>query len=169
MRKLRKKVKQAHQLAQVIADRCDFIVAERIATAFFDFGTDDYGVEFAIDYIEVRDPVEVPQIMCAFVYGATMTGLSFEINRESHGVTLILNNENKMSKKTTNKAPIKNEAPIKAVTTKRCFGVAVVARQIGCHPIHLTYIMHGKRKANDTLRRRLNRMGITHTAEGQEI
>jgi Fe2+ transport system protein FeoA len=29
--------------------------------------------------------------------------------------------------------------------------------------------MHGKRKANDTLRRRLNRMGITHTAEGQEI
>ena len=24
-------------------------------------------------------------------------------------------------------------------------------------------------KANDTLRRRLNRMGITHTAEGQEI
>ena len=68
-----------------------------------------------------------------------------------------------MSKKTTNKAPIK------AVTTKRCFGVSIVARQIGCHPIHLTYIMHGKRKANDTLRRRLNRMGITHTAEGQEI
>lgn len=68
-----------------------------------------------------------------------------------------------MSKKTTNKAPIK------AVTTKRCFGIAVVARQIGCHPIHLTYIMHGKRKANDTLRRRLARLGITTTVDGQAI
>ena len=65
--------------------------------------------------------------------------------------------------------PTTAKAPIKAVTTKRCFGISVVARQIGCHPIHLTYIMHGKRKANDTLRRRLHRMGITHTAEGQEI
>ena len=163
MRKFRKKVKQAHQLAQFIADRCDFIGAEKIATAFFDFGTDDDGVDFALDYIGVRDPVEISQIMSAFVYGATMMDLAFEINRESHSVTVILNNKNKKRKKTT------NEAPIKAVTTKRCFGVAVVARQIGCHPIHLTYIMHGKRKANDTLRRRLNRMGITHTAEGEEI
>ena len=163
MRKFRKKVKQAHQLAQVIADRCDFIAAEKIATAFFDFGTDDYGADFAIAYIGVRDPVEVSQIICAIVCGAMMTDLSFEINHESHCVTVILNNKNKKRKKTT------NEAPIKAVTTKRCFGVAVVARKIGCHPIHLTYIMHGKRKANDTLRRRLNRMGFTHTAEGQEI
>ncbi|MBQ3166388.1 MAG: hypothetical protein IJC01_03520 [Clostridia bacterium] len=120
-------------------------------------------MDFAIAYIGVRDPVESSQIMSAFVYGATMMDLPFEINRESHSVTVVLNNKNKKSKKTTNKAPIK------AVTTKRCFGVAVVARKIGCHPIHLTYIMHGKRKANDTLRRRLNRMGITHTAEGQEI
>lgn len=160
MRKFRKKVKQAHQLAQVIADRCDFIVAKEIATAGIDFGAD-----LAVLWIPVRDQVEVSQIMCAFIYGAMMTDLPFEINHEFHSVTVILKNKNKKIKKTT----VQNKTPIKAVTTKRCFGVAVVARQIGCHPIHLTYIMHGKRKANDTLRRRLNRMGITHTAEGQEI
>ena len=94
MRKFRKKVRQAHQLAQIIADRCDFIAAKKIATTFFDFGTDDYGVDYAIAYIGVRDPVEVSQIICAFVYGAMMTVLPFEINRESHCVTLILSNEN---------------------------------------------------------------------------
>ena len=158
MRKFRKKVKQAHQLAQFIADRCDFIVAERIATIAVDCGAD-----FAVLWIPVKDQVEVSQIMCAFVYGATMTDLEYEIRCKHSAVTVTLKNKKIMSKKKT------NEAPIKAVTTKRCFGVAVVARQIGCHPIHLTYIMHGKRKANDTLRRRLNRMGITHTAEGVEI
>ena len=105
MKKFRKKVKQAHQLAHVIADRCDFIGAEKIATAFFDFGTDDSGVDFAIDYIGVRDPVESSQIMSAFVFGAMMTDLSFEINRESHCVTVILNNKNKKSKETTKEAP----------------------------------------------------------------
>lgn len=154
MRKFRKNVKQAHQLAHVIADRCDFTVAEEIATAGMDFGAD-----FAVLWIPVRDHVEVSQIVCAYVYGATMMDLGFEFSSDDSSVTVFLKNKNK----TTNKTPIK------AVTTKRCFGIAVVARQIGCHPIHLTYIMHGKRKANDTLRRRLNRMGITHTAEGQEI
>ena len=158
MRKFRKKVKQAHQLAQVIADRCDFIVAERIATIAVDCAAD-----FAVLWVPVRDQVEVSQIMCAFVYGATMTGLEYDIRYQHSAVTVTLKKQEQKSEKTT------NEAPIKAVTTKRCFGVAAVARQIGCHPIHLTYIMHGKRKANDTLRRRLNRMGITHTAEGQEI
>ena len=95
MRKFRKKVKQAHQLAQVIADRCDFIAAEKIATAFFDFGTDDYGADFAIAYIGVRDQVEVSQIICAFVYGATMKDLPFEINRESHCVIVAFENKNK--------------------------------------------------------------------------
>lgn len=95
MRNFRNKVKKAPQLAHVIADRCDFIGAEKIATAFFDFGTDDYGVDFAIAYIGVRDPVESSQIMSAFVYGAMMMDLSFEINRESHCVTVILEKKNK--------------------------------------------------------------------------
>lgn len=91
MRKFRKKVKQAHQLAQVIADRCDFIVAEKIATAFFDFNT-----KFSIACIPVRDQVEVSQIMCAFVYGATMMGLGFEFDHSYHrAVTVTLENENK--------------------------------------------------------------------------
>ena len=51
----------------------------------------------------------------------------------------------------------------------RCRGVATVARLIGCHPGQLSYIMHGKRKANDTIRRRLARMGITTTVDGEEL
>ena|GEM_PF-5231498 len=111
MRKFRKKVKQAHQLAHVIADRCDFIVVERIATAGFDFGERfaDFSANFAIACIEARDQVEVSQIMCAFIYGATMMGLEFEISREFHRefhyVTVTLETKNKKSKKTTNKAP----------------------------------------------------------------
>lgn len=101
MKKFRKKVKQAHQLAHVIADRCDFIVAERIATAEFDFGERfaDFSANFAIACIEARDQVEVSQIMCAFVYGATMTGLEFECSYESHRefhyVTVTLEKKNK--------------------------------------------------------------------------
>ena len=60
-------------------------------------------------------------------------------------------------------------SPLKTVTTRRCFGIAATARAIGCHPIHLTYIMHGQRKPNDTLRRRLARMGITCTVDGEEF
>ena len=58
---------------------------------------------------------------------------------------------------------------VKTVTTRRCYGVAATARKIGCHPGHLTYIMHGKRKPNDTLRRRLARLGITTTVDGKEL
>ena len=95
MRKFRKKVKQVHQLAAALADRCNFTVAEEIATAFFDFGED-----FAIANIQVRDQVEVTQIMCAFVFGATMTGLGFEIDRSCrHGVTVALEKENKQEVK----------------------------------------------------------------------
>lgn len=39
----------------------------------------------------------------------------------------------------------------------------------GGHPGHLSYIMHGKRKANETLRRRLARMGVTHTVDGEAL
>lgn len=48
-------------------------------------------------------------------------------------------------------------------------GVARVARLIGCHPGHLSYILHGHRKANETLRRRLARMGITTTVDGEKL
>ena len=58
---------------------------------------------------------------------------------------------------------------VKTVTTRRCFGVAATARKIGCHPNHLSYILHGQRKPNDTLRRRLRWMGITTTVNGDEI
>ena len=48
-------------------------------------------------------------------------------------------------------------------------GVAVVARRIGCHPVHLSYILHGHRKANATIRHRLARMGITTTVTGEAL
>ena len=63
----------------------------------------------------------------------------------------------------------KKARPLMTVTTRRCFGIAATARLIGCHPGHLTYIMHGKRRPNDTLRRRLARMGITTTVDGKEF
>ena len=66
-------------------------------------------------------------------------------------------------------ANAKKAGPLKTVTTRRCFGINATARAIGCHPIHLTYIMHGKRKPNETLRRRLARMGITCTVDGKEF
>lgn len=48
-------------------------------------------------------------------------------------------------------------------------GVATVARRIGCHPGHLSYILHGHRKANEKLRSRLARMGITTTVDGEKL
>ena len=51
----------------------------------------------------------------------------------------------------------------------RCRGVATVARRIGCHPGHLSYILHGHRKASETIRRRLARMGITTTVDGEAL
>ena len=63
----------------------------------------------------------------------------------------------------------KKARPLMTVTTRRCFGIAATARLIGCHPVHLSYIMHGKRKPNDTLRRRLARMGITCAVDGRDF
>ena len=48
-------------------------------------------------------------------------------------------------------------------------GITAAAVRWGCSREHLSRVLHGKRKANDILRRRLHRMGITHTAEGVEI
>lgn len=58
---------------------------------------------------------------------------------------------------------------IRVAESRRAYGVASTARLIGCHPVHLSYIMHGKRRPNDTLRRRLARMGITCTVDGKEF
>ncbi len=63
----------------------------------------------------------------------------------------------------------KAKKPLRVATHLRCSGVAVVARRIGCHPNHLSYILHGQRKANETLRRRLARMGITTTVTGEAL
>ncbi len=64
----------------------------------------------------------------------------------------------------------KTKTPTLRVATRpRCSGVSIVARRIGCHPNHLSYILHGHRKANETLRRRLARMGITTTVTGEAL
>lgn len=63
----------------------------------------------------------------------------------------------------------KAKKPLRVAIHLRCSGVAVVARRIGCHPNHLSYILHGQRKANETLRRRLARMGITTTVTGEAL
>lgn len=69
---IRRKFKLARQHARRIADRCDFVTAERIGKASVSFGED-----FAAVCVAVKDQVEVSQVMCAYVYGATLTGLSF--------------------------------------------------------------------------------------------
>ncbi len=48
-------------------------------------------------------------------------------------------------------------------------GVAGAARRIGCSREHLSRVLHGSRKANDTVRRGLARMGITTTINGKKI
>ena len=58
---------------------------------------------------------------------------------------------------------------IQVATHLRCSGVANVARLIGCHPNHLSYILHGQRKPNEKLRSRLARMGITTTVDGEKL
>lgn len=50
-----------------------------------------------------------------------------------------------------------------------CGGLTNVARKIGCHPVHLSYILHGHRKPNDKLRRRLADLGITTTVDGVRL
>jgi len=69
---IRRKLKLVRQHARRIADRCDFVSAERISKASVSFGDD-----FAVVCVAAKDQVEIAQIMCAFVYGATLTGLSF--------------------------------------------------------------------------------------------
>lgn len=51
----------------------------------------------------------------------------------------------------------------------RCQGVKSLARRVGCHEVHLSYVLHGRRKANDDLRRRLKRLGVTHDVNGDEL
>ena len=69
---IRRKFKLTRQLARHIADRCDFVTAERIGKASVSFGED-----FATVCVAIKDQVEVAQVICAYVYGATLTGLSF--------------------------------------------------------------------------------------------
>ena len=60
----------------------------------------------------------------------------------------------------------KTKPTLRPVSARRVQGVAVVARRIGCHPGHLSYILHGQRKPNEVLRRRLARLGVTCTVDG---
>jgi hypothetical protein len=71
-KEIRRKFKQTRKLARHIADRCDFVTAERIGKASASFGKD-----FVIVCVAVKDQVEVAQVVCAYVYGATLTGLNF--------------------------------------------------------------------------------------------
>lgn len=48
-------------------------------------------------------------------------------------------------------------------------GVSSVARRFGVSREHLSRVLHGHRRANDTLRRRLCRLGIVKTVDGKEI
>ena len=59
--------------------------------------------------------------------------------------------------------------PIRVTEARRAYGVAATARSLGIHPSQLTYILHGQRVPNDTLRRRLARLGITRTVDGKEF
>ena len=54
-------------------------------------------------------------------------------------------------------------------TRLACTGVTLAARQFGVSREHLSRVLHGKRKANDELRRRLNRIGVFETVDGEEI
>ena len=59
--------------------------------------------------------------------------------------------------------------PIRVTESRRAYGVAATARRLGIHPSQLTYILHGQRKPNDELRRRLALLGITRTVDGKEF
>ena len=72
MSDIREKFRRAHKFAQIIADRCDFATAKKIANT-----TASYGAHNAIVCIDAEGLIEAAQIICAFVYGATITGLSF--------------------------------------------------------------------------------------------
>ena len=64
---------EARQHARRIADRCDFSTAKRIGKAAASFGGD-----FVVVCVSAKGQVEVAQIICAYAYGATLTGLSFQ-------------------------------------------------------------------------------------------
>lgn len=72
MSDIRKKFRRAHKFAQRIADRCDFATAKKIANT-----AASYGDRYAFVCIDAKNQIEAAQIICAFVYGATRTGLSF--------------------------------------------------------------------------------------------
>ena len=63
----------------------------------------------------------------------------------------------------------KRTGPLFVSEARRACGVARTARLLGIHPSQLSYILHGRRRPNATLRTRLARMGITHTVDGEEI
>ena len=67
------------------------------------------------------------------------------------------------------KARAQKAKGLSVVVAPRFVGTNALARRIGCHPVHLSYILHGRRRANDDLRRKLMRLGVTKTAEGEEI
>jgi hypothetical protein len=48
-------------------------------------------------------------------------------------------------------------------------GLTRAARLLGCSRVHLSYVLHGQRKASEKLARGLRRMGITCTVDGKEI
>lgn len=48
-------------------------------------------------------------------------------------------------------------------------GITSAAQRLGCSREHLSRVLHGQRKPNDTLRRRLARLGITTTVDGKEF
>ena len=72
MSDIREKFRRTLKFAQIIADRCDFATAKKIANT-----AASYGDNYAIVCIDAKDQIETAQIICAFVYGATMTGLNF--------------------------------------------------------------------------------------------
>lgn len=59
--------------------------------------------------------------------------------------------------------------PVRFAESRRAYGVAATARRLGIHPSQLSYILHGQRKPNDSLKRRLLRLGISHTVDGKEF
>jgi hypothetical protein len=50
--------------------------------------------------------------------------------------------------------------PIRVTESRRAYGVAATARRLGCSREHLSKVLHGKRKANEALARKLKRMGV---------
>ena len=48
-------------------------------------------------------------------------------------------------------------------------GITSAARRFGCSREHLSKVLHGQRKPNDSLKRRLARLGITATVDGKEL